>query len=87
MERLNEECFVAALDVDVADRAKAHPPAGIEFVEQSLLDPVVGQLLLEGPEDLRVDRFQLEIDLVFDLIRYVTFSVRRPRIGHARIRR
>lgn len=67
VERLHEERLVAAFDVDITDRAETHPPAGIELVEQPLVDAVEGQFLLEGPEDFGVDRFKLKVDLVLNL--------------------
>ena len=56
----------AAFDVDVAQRAQGHPSTGVETVQHALSQAVLGQLLLESPEDLRLDRFELEADLVAD---------------------
>jgi hypothetical protein len=66
VEGLDQERPVSALEVDVAQGAECHPAAGIEAVQHSLPPAVGSQLLLEGPEDLRFDRFELEADLVAD---------------------
>src|SRR5260221_691323 len=64
VKSLNAETAVAALDVDVAERPKGHPAAGIEAVQDAVLQAIDGQLFLKGPKDLWIDRFKLEAHLI-----------------------
>ena len=54
----------SGLEIDPTDGAQRHPAPRFEAVEQSVAPPIGTELLLEGPEQLRRHRLQLEAHLV-----------------------
>lgn len=66
MERLHEQGVDARLDVDVADCAHGHAPAGIELVQHAFMHVLLAEFVLECPKNFRIGRFQLEANLIVD---------------------
>ena len=65
MDRLNKHRFRASLDIDVAQGAKSHSPAGVKVVQESF-GGTIAKLLLDHPEQVGFDRFKLKVGAVAD---------------------
>lgn len=61
VEGLNEKLAFFLLDVNVADRAKRNPTAGVEGVDHPFGRGALSQLGLQHPEHIGGDPFQFEL--------------------------
>ena len=75
MKSLHQQIAVTRLNIDITDGSHRNSTTRVEGVQHTLPLPIANQLLLETPENLGVQRFELEADLVaaaaatFDRIR------------------
>ena len=64
MKGLNDQGPLTRFKMHVADRTHGNAAAGIERVQHALSLIVLHELLLEGPKEFRIRRFQLKTDLI-----------------------
>ena len=65
MNRLNEHRAAASFDADVAECTQGHAAAGVKHVQQTFGGPVP-ELVLDHPEQVRLNRLELEMSSIAD---------------------
>ncbi len=66
MKRLDQEAAGSCFRIHIAEGTHRHPATGFKLVDDAVLEAVVGQFLLESPEDLGLDGLQLKADMILD---------------------